>query len=101
MRKSAFDPCCIPTRGTKVPEGAAWLHEIKHDGCRLIIQREGKRVRAFARAERDRSCIRNAAGRCNGSSRIKRRISPVCYRLRQRHHHRDDHDEGCGLTWQA
>jgi bifunctional non-homologous end joining protein LigD len=26
-----------------------WLHEVKHDGYRLIVQREGKRVRLFTR----------------------------------------------------
>src|SRR3954464_1774655 len=36
---------CIPTRGTEVPSGPDWLHEVKHDGYRLIVQREGKRVR--------------------------------------------------------
>jgi ATP-dependent DNA ligase len=39
----------IPTRGTKVPAGKDWFHEIKHDGYRLIVQREGKRVRLFTR----------------------------------------------------
>ena len=48
MPKVAFEPC-IPTRGTKVPAGPEWLHEIKHDGYRLIVQREGKRVRLFTR----------------------------------------------------
>ena len=48
MRTSAFDPC-IPTRGTKVPARPEWLHEIKHDGYRLVVQREGKRVRLFTR----------------------------------------------------
>ena len=48
MLKNAFKPC-IPTRGTKVPAGPDWLHEIKHDGYRLIVQREGKRVRLFTR----------------------------------------------------
>jgi hypothetical protein len=36
MRTSAFEPC-IPTRGTKVPAGPDWLHEVKHDGYRLIV----------------------------------------------------------------
>jgi hypothetical protein len=40
MRKPAYDPC-IPTRGTKVPDRPEWFHEIKHDGYRLIVQREG------------------------------------------------------------
>jgi bifunctional non-homologous end joining protein LigD len=52
MRKSAFEPC-IPTRGTKVPAGPDWLHEIKHDGYRLIVQREGGRVRLFTRNGHD------------------------------------------------
>jgi ATP-dependent DNA ligase len=52
MRKSPFQPC-IPTRGTKVPAGLDWIHEIKHDGYRLIVQREGKRVRLFTRNGHD------------------------------------------------
>ena len=48
MPKYAFSPC-IPTHGTKVPDRPEWLHEIKHDGYRLIVQREGKRVRLFTR----------------------------------------------------
>ena len=37
--------CCLPARGTKVPEGPDWLHEIKYDGFRLLVQREDDRVR--------------------------------------------------------
>jgi ATP-dependent DNA ligase len=48
MPKSPFAPC-IPTRGTKVPDRPEWLHEIKHDGYRLIVRREGKRARLFTR----------------------------------------------------
>ena len=48
MRKTAFLPC-IPTRGTKVPAHPDWLHEVKHDGYRLIVQRDGKRVRLWTR----------------------------------------------------
>ena len=41
---------CIPTRGTEAPAGPDWFHEIKHDGYRrLIVQREGKRVRLLTR----------------------------------------------------
>jgi ATP-dependent DNA ligase len=46
--RSTFEPC-IPTRATKVPTGPDWLHEIKHDGYRMIVQREGSRVRLFTR----------------------------------------------------
>ena len=52
MRTVAFEPC-IPTRGTKVPNRREWIHEIKHDGYRLIIQRDGKCVRLFTRNGHD------------------------------------------------
>jgi len=48
MPISKFEPC-IPTRGTKVPAGPDWLHEIKLDGYRLIVQRDGDRMRLFTR----------------------------------------------------
>jgi bifunctional non-homologous end joining protein LigD len=48
----AFQPC-LPSRGTKVPTGPDWIHEVKHDGYRLIVQREGKRVRLFTRNGHD------------------------------------------------
>ena len=48
MPKIAFEPC-LPTRGTRVPAGPEWLHEIKHDGYRLIVHRDGARVRLFTR----------------------------------------------------
>ena len=61
MPKSAFQPC-IPTRATKVPHHPAWIHEIKHDGYRLIIQREGRRVRLFTRLGRGAVNSVGAAG---------------------------------------
>jgi ATP-dependent DNA ligase len=52
MRKPAFEPC-LPTPAKQVPTGPDWLHEIKHDGYRLIVQREGGRVRLFTRNGHD------------------------------------------------
>src|SRR5882757_5850174 len=73
MLKSAFDPC-IPTRATAVPDRPEWLHEIKHDGYRLIVQREGKRVRLWTRNGHDWSdrfpLISEAALRNRNSSLI-------------------------------
>ena len=40
-------------RKTKFPAGPDWLHEIKHGGNRLIVQREGKRVRQLTRSGND------------------------------------------------
>jgi bifunctional non-homologous end joining protein LigD len=52
MPTRPFQPC-IPTRATKVPAGPDWLHEIKHDGYRLIVQKDQKRVRPFTRNGHD------------------------------------------------
>src|SRR5215216_6676376 len=46
---SAFVEPCLPTSSTRVPVGPDWVHEIKHDGYRLIVRRDGKRVRLFTR----------------------------------------------------
>jgi bifunctional non-homologous end joining protein LigD len=48
----AFD-FCIPTRGTKVPSAPDWLHEIKYDGYRLRVERNGDRVRLITRNGHD------------------------------------------------
>ena len=48
MPLSKFQPC-IPTRGKVVPAGREWLHELKMDGYRLIVQRDGDRVRLYTR----------------------------------------------------
>jgi bifunctional non-homologous end joining protein LigD len=40
---------CIPTRAAKPPAGPDWVHEIKHDGYRLIARRHGDSVRLFTR----------------------------------------------------
>jgi ATP-dependent DNA ligase len=71
MYKSAFEPC-IPTKATKVPDRPEWIHEIKHDGYRLIVQRDGQRVRLFTRNGHDWSgrypLITEAARRNRNSS---------------------------------
>ncbi len=38
-RPGMIEPC-IPTRTTKPPVGPQWIHEIKHDGYRLIARKE-------------------------------------------------------------
>jgi bifunctional non-homologous end joining protein LigD len=41
---------CIPTLAPKPPVGPQWIHEIKHDGYRLIVCRRGGYVRLFTRS---------------------------------------------------
>jgi ATP-dependent DNA ligase len=38
-----------PVKASKPPSGADWVHEIKHDGCRLIVRRDGPAVRLYSR----------------------------------------------------
>ena len=40
---------CIPTAGKVVPSGPDWLHEVKYDGYRLRLERNGDRVRLITR----------------------------------------------------
>lgn len=58
MPKRPIEPC-IPTRGTKVPVRPEWLYEIKHDGYRLIVQREGNRVLRLDRPIPSDCALRN------------------------------------------
>jgi bifunctional non-homologous end joining protein LigD len=44
---------CLPTTATKVSAGPEWLHEIKHDGFRLRVERDGNRVRLITRGGHD------------------------------------------------
>lgn len=43
----------IPTIGKQVPAGPAWLHEIKHDGYRLMVRRSGQAVEVITRGGYD------------------------------------------------
>jgi ATP-dependent DNA ligase len=48
-RRDGYVPPCIPTRAYRAPSGPGWVHEIKHDGYRLQVRREGEAVRLFTR----------------------------------------------------
>jgi bifunctional non-homologous end joining protein LigD len=52
MPTRRFEPC-LPVHGKAVPDGPDWLHEIKQDGYRLIVQRDGNLVRLFTRNGHD------------------------------------------------
>jgi ATP-dependent DNA ligase len=49
IRADGFVAPCIPTLAHKPPSGPDWVHEIKHDGYRLIVRRDGPAVRLFTR----------------------------------------------------
>jgi bifunctional non-homologous end joining protein LigD len=43
----------IPSIGKEVPSGPDWLHEVKHDGYRLMVRREGDDVLTLTRGGYD------------------------------------------------
>ena len=47
-RPSGFIEPCLPSKVVR-PSGSGWLHEIKFDGYRLMVRRDGPRVRCFTR----------------------------------------------------
>jgi ATP-dependent DNA ligase len=44
---------CLPIKAPKPPTGAAWLHEIKHDGYRLMARRDPVGIRLITRRGND------------------------------------------------
>jgi ATP-dependent DNA ligase len=40
-----FGEPCLPTRVEVAPSGPQWVHEIKHDGYRLMVRRTPQDVR--------------------------------------------------------
>ena len=50
---TGFIEPCRPTKAARPPSGPEWVHEIKHDGFRLMVRREGARVRCFTRGGHD------------------------------------------------
>ena len=53
MRPSGFIKPCQPSKVARPPSGPLWVHEIKHDGYRLMVRRDGSRVRCFTRGGHD------------------------------------------------
>ena len=52
-RPSGFVEPCLPSKAEQPPSGPLWVHEIKHDGYRLMVRRDGSRVRCFTRNGND------------------------------------------------
>ena len=71
-RPSGFIEPCLPSKAARPPSCPLWLHEIKHDGYRLMVRRDGSRVRCFTLNSHDWAnrfpVIVDAAHRIKGSS---------------------------------
>jgi bifunctional non-homologous end joining protein LigD len=50
---AGFIPPCLPTKASTPPSGGLWVHEIKHDGFRIIARKNGPRVRLYSRPGND------------------------------------------------
>jgi ATP-dependent DNA ligase len=46
---AGFIAPCLPTSAPHPPSGELWLHEIKHDGFRVIARKDGKQVKLYSR----------------------------------------------------
>ena len=46
---AGFIAPCLPTKADTLPFGRLWLHEIKHDGFRLMARRDAASVRLLTR----------------------------------------------------
>ena len=44
---------CLPRAAKNPPAGAGWIHEIKHDGFRIMVRRDSNGVRLITRNGRD------------------------------------------------
>jgi ATP-dependent DNA ligase len=44
---------CLPSPAKAPPSGPGWLHEIKHDGFRILARRDAAGVRLITRAGND------------------------------------------------
>ena len=58
-----------PVVASRPPSGADWVHEIKHDGYRLIVCRDGAAVRLYTRSAYD--CTARLPAIAAAAERIK------------------------------
>jgi bifunctional non-homologous end joining protein LigD len=50
---ASFIAPCLPMTAPCPPSGPLWLHEIKHDGLRIIARKDGRQVRLYSRPGND------------------------------------------------
>jgi ATP dependent DNA ligase domain len=72
---AGFIAPCLPTSAPQPPSGEAWLHEIKHDGFRLIARKDGGRVKLYSRPGNDLTDQRPLPAQYNFRSKEGTRMS--------------------------
>jgi hypothetical protein len=53
--RASFVEPCLPSPVDKPPSGSNWIHEIKHDGFRLMARRDPVGIRLITRRGHDRA----------------------------------------------
>ena len=53
VRWVGFVRPCEPTLVDRPPAGAGWLHEVKHDGFRILVRKLGERAKVWSRRGAD------------------------------------------------
>jgi ATP-dependent DNA ligase len=53
LRPPGFIEPCLPSPAERPPTGADWVHEIKHDGYRLMARRDPVGIRLLTRNGHD------------------------------------------------
>ena len=53
MAAAGFIPPCLPSRADRPPSGPGWVHEIKHDGFRMMVRRDVAGVQLLTRNGHD------------------------------------------------
>jgi bifunctional non-homologous end joining protein LigD len=53
MAAAGFIPPCLPSPAERPPCGPGWIHEIKHDGFRMMVRRDAAGVRLLTRNGHD------------------------------------------------
>jgi bifunctional non-homologous end joining protein LigD len=51
--RSSFIEPCLPSTADQPPSGPEWIHEIKHDGYRLMARRDSAGIRLITRRGND------------------------------------------------
>src|SRR6476620_3320404 len=95
---TGFIAPCLPSKTERLPSGSDWLHEIKHDGFRVIARKNAAQVKLYSRPGNDltyrfplivetlarlrsRSCIIDGEAVCCDEDGM-----PSFDRIRYRHH---------------
>ena len=45
---AGFIAPCLPIKTDRLPSGSEWLHEIKHDGFRIVARKKGAQVKLYS-----------------------------------------------------